>query len=275
MQITSSIVLYHTSEEDLTKVISSFFDNDIDIDNFTLFLVDNSNTDYLGKFENLHPGIQYIFNNKNIGYGAAHNVAIKKAIELGSKYHFILNPDIYFERNTIKKIIDYMRINSDVGHVMPKVVYPDGALQYLCKLIPSPLDLLLRRFIPEKLYRKRKRKFQLEFTGYNKIMEIPYLSGCFMALQVDSLVKVGLFDERFFMYPEDIDLTRRITEKYKTIFYPEVTIVHNHAKESFKSKKMLFIHILNMIKYFNKWGWIFDRKRKKINQEVLKKLNYK
>lgn len=76
----------------------------------------------------------------------------------------------------------------------------------------------------------------------------------------------------FFMYPEDIDITRRMHEKYLTIFFPEVSIVHAHAAASKTNKRMLKIHIFNMIKYFNKWGWLFDLKRRNINKRVLEEL---
>ena len=65
-----------------------------------------------------------------------------------------------------------------------------------------------------------------------------------------------------------------IVEKYKTIYYPEVFIIHDHAKESYKRGDMLLIHTANMIKYFNKWGWFYDLKRIKTNQSILRKLNY-
>ena len=71
------------------------------------------------------------------------------------------------------------------------------------------------------------------------------------------------------MYPEDIDLTRRIHSEFRTVFYPEVSIVHHHARDSYLNLKMLWIHTTNMIRYFNKWGWIFDRERKIINKKVL------
>ena len=104
------------------------------------------------------------------------------------------------------------------------------------------------------LTNKKLYKFQLRFSGYDKIMNIPYLSGCFMFFRISVLQQIGLFDERFFMYPEDIDITRRIHEKYKTIFYPDVSIIHAHAAASRSNAKMLKIHIINIIKYFNKWG---------------------
>ena len=106
-------------------------------------------------------------------------------------------------------------------------------------------------------------------------MNVPYLSGCFMFFRVAALEEVGMFDERFFMYPEDIDITRRMHEQYKTIFYPYASIIHAHAAASKTSSKMLKIHITNMVKYFNKWGWFFDRKRRMINKQLLKELNYR
>jgi GT2 family glycosyltransferase len=93
-----------------------------------------------------------------------------------------------------------------------------------------------------------------------------------MFLRTEALEEVGLFDERFFMYPEDIDLTRRIHSKYRTVFYPDVSIIHHHAKDSYESIKMLKIHIVNIIKYFNKWGWIFDKDRRVINKETIDQL---
>ena len=88
-----------------------------------------------------------------------------------------------------------------------------------------------------------------------------------------ALKEVGLFDERFFMYPEDIDLTRRLHQRYQTLFYPEVSITHNHQKASYHSMRMLWIHCINMIRYFNKWGWIWDKERERINERVLQESN--
>ena len=175
----------------------------------------------------------------------------------------------------VSKKVSYMNEHLDVAQIMPKVLNPNGDIQYLCKLIPSPFDLILKRFFPKKIREKSTYKFQLKFADYNQIMNVPYLSGCFMFFRTKAFETVGLFDERFFMYPEDIDITRRMHEQYKTIYYPFVSVVHDHAAESYKSKKMLKIHITNMIKYFNKWGWFFDKKRRKINKQVLKELDFK
>jgi GT2 family glycosyltransferase len=155
---------------------------------------------------------------------------------------------------------------TDVGLVMPKVIFPNGQIQYLCKLVPTPLDLISRILLPKKIWAKNNFKFEMRSTNYNKEMFVPYLSGCFMFLRIDALRKCGLFDERFFMYPEDIDLSRRIASQYRTMFYPGAIVYHEYAAASKKSIKMLLIHTFNIIKYFNKWGWIFDSERRRLNK---------
>ena len=92
-----------------------------------------------------------------------------------------------------------------------------------------------------------------------------------MLLRTEALLKSGLFDERFFMYPEDIDLTRRIHRDFLTLYYPSETIVHAHRQASYHSLRMLWIHATNMIRYFNKWGWLFDSERRLFNNLLLTK----
>lgn len=272
MKLSTSIVLYNTKIDELKKVINSYFAYKGEKQ---LFLVDNSPTDKLKDVVEMYPNndIYYIFNNENMGYGKAHNIAIKKSIEQELPYHIILNPDIIIEEGTLEKLTSYMEQHPEIGNIMPKIIYPNGELQYLCKLLPSPIDLIFRRFIPFKKWKDTiNKRYELHAFEYDKIMNIPNLSGCFMFLRTEALKKVGLFDENIFMYLEDIDLNRRIHTKYKTIYYPDATVIHEHQKESYKNKKLLKAHIKSAIYYFNKYGWFFDKERISINRNVLKEL---
>ena len=265
--VSASIVLYKNSS-DLRKTIMDVLKSSIPV---SLLLIDNSPTDCLRHtLQDLisHPLICYIFNNENLGYGAGHNLAIRQILNT-SAYHLVLNPDVSFEKGTIEKLVDFAEKNMGIGLLTPKVLYPNGTVQHVCKLLPTPFDLLFRRFLPASFTKKRMEIFELHKSGYDRIFQAPYIHGCFMFIRTAALKKVGLFDERFFMYPEDIDLTRRIHQHYKTVFYPEVEIVHAHARESYKSFKLFYIHIVNMIKYFNKWGWFFDKERKQVNKKIL------
>ena len=269
MLVTASIVVYKTNVIELEKVLKSTVSSLVDI----VYLVDNSPlNESLDSFRDFSSKICYISNPANTGFGAGHNLAIRKALEIASDFHIVINPDIYFEYGVIEKLLLFMNSHEDVGLVMPKVLYPSGEIQYLCKLLPTPMDLFGRRFIPSKKYLEYKNnKYEFRFTDYNTIMEVPSLSGCFMFLRASILKQTGGFDERYFMYAEDLDLCRRIGEVAKTIYYPEVCVYHKYAKESYTNKKLLKYHICSIIKYFNKWGWLFDSKRDEINRHILEK----
>lgn len=271
-QINASIVLYHNKTEQLTKAIKSFLNTELKV---RLYLIDNSSNDYLKVLIDIDSRIEYIFNNKNLGYGAGHNIAMRKSIKDDIPYHIVLNPDIYFEGGVVEELFQYMEKNRFIGHLMPNILYPNGENQNLCKLLPSPLDLFARRFIPIKSYiDKINNRYELNFFNYNEIAEIPFLSGCFMFLRTDILKQNCLFDDNFFMYLEDADLTRRISRISKTIFYPKVSIYHEYQRGAHKSKKLLWIFIKSTFTYFNKYGWFFDTERKKINEDTLKRLKY-
>ena len=233
-----------------------------------VFLIDNSPVEN-PDFKTLN--VTYQFTGKNSGYGAGHNIAIRQTLEQDLPYHLVINPDIAFQPEILSEIVDFMNNNPEIGLLMPKILYPTGEIQYLCKLIPTPFDLIIRRFLPKSWTLERTKEFELRASGYNHIMNVPYLSGCFMFLRTEAIREVGMFDERFFMYPEDIDLSRRINRHFRTVFYPEVSIVHNHAHSSYMNTRMMFIHMFNMIRYFNKWGWIVDKERRKVNKEIKNK----
>ncbi len=206
--------------------------------------------------------------NSNNGFGAGHNVILRNASKMG-KYHLVLNPDVFFEKGTLEKLYDYMENNLDVGNVMPKVIFPNGELQYLCKLLPTPQDWIVRMFIPIKKIKERiDYNLEMHFADYDSEMNVPYLSGCFMFLRKTVIKEIGVFDEGIFMYGEDTDLNRRIYKKYKTMYYPKAVITHNFEKGSHKNFRLLWIHIKAAIYYLNKWGWFFDKERTLINRKT-------
>jgi GT2 family glycosyltransferase len=249
----------------LSGAINSFLNTSLKV---KLYFVDNSPTDDLRQLIT-DDRIEYIFNNANLGFGKAHNIAMTRALK-ESPYHLVLNPDVYFDGGVLEKLYAYMENHPEVGQMMPKILYPDHTVQRLCKLLPSPVDLFLRRFFPWfPGAEARNRRYELIDSGYDKIMNIPYLSGCFMFLRTAVLEKVGLFDNRIFMYIEDTDLTRRIHLGYKTLFYPEVQVYHHYNKGSYKSFKLMLYNLHGASIYFTKWGWFFDKQRREINKKVI------
>ena len=267
---TASIVTYNTPTTDLEKIIKCFQKIKL---NFKLWISDNSETDALRSFfEKINDDrIEYIFNNANKGFGEGHNRIIKKVAgdPKLSEFHLAINADIYFKENTIEKIVEYMKEHEEIGQIGPKITDLEGNFSYTCRLFPTPMNLIFRRFLPfKKIVDKMDYDYEMRWANFEKIMEVPILSGCFIFSRTAMLKEIGGFDKRYFMYMEDYDLCRQIGQKYKVIYYPEVEIFHEHGKASYKSRKLMMFHIKSAIKYFNKWGWFFDKERKIKNDET-------
>ncbi|PBJ13866.1 glycosyltransferase [Flavobacterium sp. ACN6] len=263
---TASIVLYKTDEVELLKTIESILQGNISA---KLYLVDNSPNDVLKKKLNDFR-IIYIHNPSNPGFGASHNIAIQKAIESGSDYHFIVNPDIYFEKDVIFPMLEYMRKDAAIGMMMPKILNLDGTTQNLPKLLPNPLSIIWRKVKkPAKAYQRFIEQYELRKVPEDMIYNAPILSGCFTLLKLQAIKKIGAYDDNFFMYFEDWDLSRRMHQQYKTIYFPLVSVYHGYESGANKNRKLFKIFVNSALTYFNKWGWFFDMERNKINKNAL------
>jgi hypothetical protein len=269
MRLTISIGTFN-NEDVIAKTLSSIERSTLPPFEYDVMVVDNSSADNTCKIvASRFPGVSLIYS-KNIGYGAGHNRAIM-TIAHKSEYHLVMNPDIYFGDDVLEKLLNFMDRHPGIGLLMPKILYPDNRLQFLCKQLPTPFDLIVRRFIPgflKPLFQARLSRYEFRDRDYNQVMEVPHLSGCFMLLRKGIFKTVGLFDERFFMYLEDVDYSRRIHALYKTVYYPEVSVYHQYNKGSYKGGTHLKYHIVSAIKYFNKWGWFIDPERRAINKKT-------
>ncbi|MFD1629010.1 glycosyltransferase [Pseudopedobacter beijingensis] len=264
--VTGSIVLYNTDIDEITNLIE-FILKKIDY----LYLIDNSPTDKLKDLASIGDNLDYFHLSSNPGFGVAHNVTIRNSIESGSKYHFIINPDIEIREDVFTPMIDFMEKHPDVGMMMPKVLNKDGSVQNLPKLLPHPVWIFRRKLKKIDPFGKAFiNNYELRMVPKDLIYNVPILSGCFTLLRLDAIKKVGMYDENFFMYFEDFDFSRRMHQKYKTVYFPEVSVIHGYEGGANKSWKLFKIFIKSMITYFNKWGWFFDEERKKFNKETLK-----
>jgi hypothetical protein len=260
--VTGSIVLYQNSLAEVREAVRSFLSTQLKV---KLYLIDNSPNDGLRNLCS-DPRVTYIFNGRNLGFGTAHNIAIKASVNEAA-YHVVLNPDVYYDAGVLEELLEFGRSRPDTGVLMPKILNPDGTIQYLCKKLPTPWDLILRRFLPgalKLLAEERLSRYELRDRDYTKMMSVPVLSGCFMMLNCAALSKVGVFDERFFMYLEDVDLCRRIGQRFETIYFPDVMVYHRHGKGSYRNARLLMHHVLSAVRYFGKWGWYSDAEREVI-----------
>lgn len=273
--ITASLVVYRTPPEDLLPLFASLADED----NLAWVVVDNAAHEEPDAAAALRAAVNsnggsYI-PSANHGYGAGHNLALKALAETPSTFHLILNPDITFAPGVLPELVQALETHKNAGWVMPKILYPDGRTQPLCKLLPTPFDLAVRRFFPgplRKLIEARIQRYELRGIEDTPSCSVPFLSGCFALVRRDILARTGGFDERYFLYMEDVDLCRRFSEHCRLLYWPRVSVVHGFHRGSHNNWKLTLEHLRSSWHYFNHWGWLFDPRRDCANQLALSEL---
>lgn len=259
--VCASIVIYKHTYEELKLTLDSLLASP-SVEK--IILVDNHASDWAATFQ--HSKIIYERSAGNYGFGYGHNIAIRK-YAAQSDCFLICNPDIYFDISEFEKLIRFAKTRTE-GLFLPKIIYENGENQYGARLLPTPLNLFARRFSPSYA-QKLDQKYLLKNASLDKEFFAPNLSGCFMLFNSQALLSLGGFDERYFMYLEDVDLSRRCAERFGTIYYPLVKVTHVHEQASYKNSKLLKAHLQSAIQYFNKWGWFYDAGRKKLNEHCL------
>ncbi|WP_241617831.1 glycosyltransferase family 2 protein [Rosenbergiella epipactidis] len=263
MKILASLVLFKHSFDDIKETLSALFQED---SISKVIIVDNGeHCAWLDSF--VHEKVQIIRVPVNKGFGAGHNVVFER-FNGQSDFLLICNPDIHFEKGEVDALYDFSR-SEGAGLTVPKIIYPNGNNQYGCKLLPTPYQLFIRRFCSVVTSGVNQR-YELRDADYNKTFFAPSLSGCFLLISKDAINIVKGFDEQFFLYMEDVDLSRRVCDTGLPVrYYPGSTVVHVAQSKSYKSLKFLAYHIFSAVKYFNKWGWFLDKKRGKLNSLCL------
>ncbi|MDQ5983656.1 MAG: N-acetylglucosaminyl-diphospho-decaprenol L-rhamnosyltransferase [Eubacteriales bacterium SKADARSKE-1] len=252
MNRVSICVVTHNNCNEILNLLKSIYENTVEV-NFSVFVVDNNSSDNtVNLISKYYPNVEIIKTNCNKGFGYAHNLVIDK---IDSDFHIIINPDISFNVNVLKQLSDYLSENNDVIIVTPKILHPNGSEQYLPKREPKIKYLMagkLERF--SNSLSKLRSKYTMENECLEEPVDIDFCTGCFMMIRTEIFKKLNGFDDRFFMYFEDADLSKRAKKFGRVIFFPKIYVTHSWERASSKKIKFLFIHISSMIKYLIKWN---------------------
>ncbi|MCQ2193557.1 MAG: glycosyltransferase family 2 protein [Paludibacteraceae bacterium] len=266
MDLSVSLVVYNNDASVLSRTIFSVLQSK-DI-SFRIYVVDNSPNQDLKQLCT-DSRIEYIYNNANIGFGSGHNVVINGNYEKG-RYHLVLNPDIYFQPDVLKRSIDFLDENYQYGLMMPAIKNPNGTFRYVRRRLPGVYDVFTKIILPHLSYtKKRDTLYRTKDFSYERVVEnIPFISGCFLLFRTEVLIAVHGFDPRYFMYFEDADLCRRALQKAKNVYNPAISVVHTANQESHHSLRLFKIHLRSAVQYFHKWGWFFDKERTLLNKNI-------
>lgn len=250
MSISISIVTYNSANE-ILEVLKSL--ECIKTLNPAVFVVDNCSSDNtVNLVKEYYPDVVVIESDSNLGFGAGHNLAIR---QIESDYHFVVNPDIHVEKQQIENMISFMNDNPDVVLLSPKVLNSDGSEQFLPRKKPSIRYCLGGRFEHKsKVCKKWRDAYTLRNENITEPTEIDFCTGCFMLFRSSTLKQSGGFDENYFLYFEDADITLAMQKYGKTVYLPSVNVVHEWQRGNTRSRKGQRICIESMMYYFKKWG---------------------
>jgi GT2 family glycosyltransferase len=257
-----SIIIVNFETYDLTKqTIESVINHDQPFE-YDIYLVDNASKD--GSIERLQEDfykesqdglIKFILNNENMGFAYANNIALKKT---NSKYVLLLNSDTLILDNCLEESMSYMEAFEDIGALGCKVVLPDNSLDKACRRSFPDFNVSFYKMVGlSRLFPKSKRfgRYNLTYLNEDETYEVDSIVGAFMMVRRETIKEVGLLDESFFMYGEDIDWCYRIkSANWKIIYFSDAKIVHYKGSSNSKkqNKKLTYEFYNAMYIFYNK-----------------------
>lgn len=248
--VSVSIVSYNNASE-LPSVLDSLFSATKGVE-LTVYVVDNHSSDNTCSLVREHyPQVILIPMEDNRGFGAAHNQVLP---HLTCDYHAIINPDIVFDTDVLSALCGYLDTHEEAVLATPMILNTDGTPQAVPRVLPKRRYMFagqLERF--GGVFRRWRDTYTRRDEVFTEPTPITFCTGCFMLWRTDTLKALGGFDDRFFMYMEDADLSRRAASFGKLMLIPQVTVTHRWEKASGKKAAFLKIHLQSMHRYFAKW----------------------
>ena len=253
-KISACIVAYCDYDEVCAAVRSALANTPGD--DFALYVVDNASPDGCGPrlaqtdFGDVR--VQVICLPKNLGFGKGHNSIMDR---LTSDVHFILNPDIQLTADTLSDLADWMAAHPGVVMTRPGLTFPDGRPQQLPLRRCNVRAMVYRQLPFLKFLEKYNRAYLMEGEDLSAPVEIEFCTGSFSAVRTAEFKAVGGFDEHYFMYVEDADLTQKMRTRGKVYLVPQYTAIHAWHRAAHRSLKPFLWQLRSLLRYFSKWGF--------------------
>ena len=200
----------------------------------------------------------FLINSDNPGYGRAVNRLVR-SLNPRPEYLGVLNTDLTWQPGTFSTLLHWLQEHPQVSLAVPQILDENGTPQKLCKHHPTLLGLLSRRFLPEAFkpqwLKRYDRWYVMADQDYQQVFDVPYLSGCCMLIKRKSFESVGGFDERYFLYLEDADITRSLAQHGRCVHLPVAGVVHGWGRGNYRNLRLMVVNLVSAWQYFRKWGW--------------------
>ena len=260
MELSACIVVYNGAEEAL-RAAQTVLDR-TRRHPLTLYLVDNASPDGSGQrltraaadgTLRTAPGqqVQVLCRTKNGGFGTGHNTVLSL---LHSRVHFILNPDIQLTADTLSDLADWMVQHPGVVMARPALTFPDGQPQRLPLRRCHVRAMVYRQLPCLKFWAKYNERYLMADRDLTQPTEIEFCTGSFSAVETAAFKAVGGFDEHYFMYVEDADLTQKVLQKGTVWLAPQFSAIHAWHRAPMRDAGKFKMQLVSMGRYFKKWG---------------------
>ncbi|MCW5938860.1 MAG: glycosyltransferase family 2 protein [Fimbriimonadaceae bacterium] len=221
---------------------------------FEVIVVDNASADGSADMvESEFPEFNLVRSPVNLGFTGGHNLALGRR---AGHHAALLNSDTVVHPGAIGSLANVLRNQPDVGIVAPKLLNPDGSLQYSCRRFPNPIaaafrNTFLGRWFPNNPY---VRDYLMKDFDHSSPREVDWVSGAALFIRNEALERVGRLDESFFMYCEDVDLCKRVWDAgYRVVYWPEAVVTHAIGRSTDKAaNKMIVRFHRSMLRYYRK-----------------------
>lgn len=255
-KITASIVSYGGWEEIVTGVnsILAYAPED-----FKLYIVDNKSPDDTLQRLQAQPWddrVEIIPLERNVGFGGGHNAVLNR---LDSKYHFVINPDVQVDSPVISQLCQWMEEHSDVVMTTPQLYFPDGRVQHLPRRKPNFMALLARQVLAKSPFMQPFYRINLRYTmedcDLTSVTDIQFCTGSFFCIRTDTYKEMGGFDESYFMYVEDADITQKALQLGRVCLVPQFRAIHAWHRNPMRDSSHFKMQMKSMFHFWKKWGF--------------------
>lgn len=252
------IIVHYKADQYLENCIDSI-NKEVRSSNVEIVIVDNGQSTIHKKITKKN---KIIKNTRNNGYAKANNQGILAA---RGEYILLLNPDTKILKNSIKNCIKYLESHPQIGVLGCRLLNEDGSLQSSCRNFPSPVNVFIEAFAMHKIIKliPYVKSIYLRTWKHDSVRKVDSVKGAFLLTKMDVFNKIGLLDESFFMYGEELDFCKRVKENgWNVTFYPKAEIVHYGGKST-------EIHSLNNLIELHRAQKIYCKKHLSENAAAL------
>lgn len=255
-KITASIVSYGNWEE-IVRGVNSILANAPE--DFKLYIIDNDSPDDTLAQLQAQPWdnrVEIVPLEKNVGFGCGHNAVLER---LDSRYHFVINPDVVVDSPVLSQLPQWMEEHPDVVMCTPQLYFPDGRVQHLPRRKPNFMALVARQVLAKSPFMQPFYRINLRYTmedqDLSDVTDIQFCTGSFFCIRTEAYRTMGGFDEDYFMYVEDADITQKAMKLGRVCLVPQFRAVHAWHRNPLRDSRHFKMQLDSMLLFWKKWGF--------------------